>query len=102
MLIRGRAKGAELSSARSKMTYEMVSLVGAVLGGALAGAIFSRIWAAVSDEAQAPAPTALDRNIREVLIASALQGAVFGVVKAILSRITARGYQQFTGDDPER
>lgn len=77
MLTRDRAKGAQLGSARSTVTYELVSLVSGVLGGALAAAIFNRIWRAVSDENEAPEPTALDRNIREVLVAGALQGAVF-------------------------
>ncbi|MGH3783072.1 MAG: DUF4235 domain-containing protein [Pseudonocardiaceae bacterium] len=102
VLIRGRAEGAELTSARHKMAYELVSLLGGVGGGALAGAMFSRIWGAVSDDGEAPEPTALDRSVSEVLIASALQGVIFGVVKAVFDRIIARGYRQLTGDDPER
>ncbi|MGH2619675.1 MAG: DUF4235 domain-containing protein [Anaerolineales bacterium] len=98
VVIRDRAKGVQLGSARSKVTYELVSLVSGVLGGALAAAIFNRIWQAVSDENEAPEPTALDHSIREVLLAGALQGAVFGLVKAALGRITARGYRRFTGD----
>jgi hypothetical protein len=84
------------------MTYELVSLVSGILGGALAGAIFNRIWRAVSDEAEAPEPTALDRGIREVLVAGMLQGAVFGLVKAALGRVTAKGYRRFTGNNLER
>ncbi|MBV8542029.1 MAG: DUF4235 domain-containing protein [Pseudonocardiales bacterium] len=100
-LIRDRVNGAQLGSARSGVVYELVSLVSGVLGGALAGAIFNRIWRAVSDEDEAPDPTALDRNIREVLVAGAVQGAVFGLVKAALGRITARGYRQVTGNAPK-
>ena len=100
-LIRDRASG-EPGSARSKVTYEVMSLGSGILGGALAGAIFNWIWRAVSHEEEAPEPTALDRNIREVLLASALQGAVFGLVKAALARITAKSYRQFTENDPNR
>jgi Protein of unknown function (DUF4235) len=99
-LIRDRARGAQLVSVRSEITYELVSLVSGVLGGALAGAIFNRLWRAVSDEDEAPEPTALDRNIREVLVAGAVQGAVFGLIKAALGRIAAKGYRQFTGKAP--
>jgi hypothetical protein len=101
-LLRDRVKGAQLVSARSDVTYELVSLVSGVLGGALAGAIFNRIWRAVSNEDEAPEPTALDRNIRVVLVAGALQGAVFGLVKAALGRITAKSYRQLTGNTPNR
>jgi F0F1-type ATP synthase assembly protein I len=104
--LRGRivevAERTQLVSARSKVTYELVSLVSGVLGGALAGAIFNRIWRTVAGEDEAPEPTALDRNIREVLIAGVLQGAVFGLVKTALSRLTARGYRQLTGHAPNR
>jgi hypothetical protein len=72
------------------------------LSGALAGAIFIRIWRAVSDADEAPEPTALDRNIREVLVAGALQGAVFGLVKAAMGRMAAKSYRRFTRNDPAR
>lgn len=86
---------------RNKMTYELLSLASGLLGGALAGALFTRLWSIVSED-EAPEPTALDHNIRDVLIAGALQGAVFGLVKAALSRITAQGYRRFTGNALER
>jgi hypothetical protein len=56
----------------------------------------------VAGEDEAPEPTALDRNIREVLVAGALQGVVFGVVKAALSRLTARGYRRLAGHELRR
>ena len=68
-----------------------------LLGGAIAGAVFSRLWRVVSDEDEVPEPTALDRDVRELLLVGALQGAVFGLVKAGLSRITSQGYQRLTG-----
>ena len=101
-VIRDRAKRAQLASALSTVTYELVSLGSGVLGGALAGALFNRIWRVVSDEDEAPKPTALDRNIREVLVAGAVQGAVFGLVKAAMGRITAQGYRQLTGNTSNR
>ncbi|MDQ3764280.1 MAG: DUF4235 domain-containing protein [Actinomycetota bacterium] len=94
---------------RSKVTYELGSLASGLVGGALAGAVFTRVWRAISgaDEQNigrrraddVPEPTALDRDIRDVLLVGVLQGAVFGVVKAALGRITARGYRQLTGHE---
>jgi len=86
----------------SKMTYELLSLASGLLGGALAGAVFTRLWRAVAGAEEVPEPTELDRNIRDVLVAGVLQGAVFGLVKAALSRVTAQGYRQFTGHEFQR
>jgi hypothetical protein len=36
---------------------------------------------------------------KRAIDAGALQGAVFGLVKAALSRVTAQGYRQVTGHD---
>ena len=85
---------------KNKLAYELLSLGSGILSGALAGAVFTRIWRAVSDADEAPEPTALDRNVREVLVAGALQGAVFGLVKAAMGRMTAKGYQRFTRKRP--
>lgn len=82
-----------------KLTYEALSLASGIVGGAAAGVVFTRIWRVVAGEDEAPQPTALDRDMREVLIAGALQGVVFGLVKAALGRITARGYRRFTGHE---
>lgn len=79
--------------------YESVSLASGIVGGAVAGAVFTRVWRAVSDEGEVPEPTALDRRIGGVLVAGALQGVVFGLVKAAVARITARGYRRLTGRD---
>jgi hypothetical protein len=89
-------------SSFDRVTYEVLSLASGILGGALAGAVVTRVWRAVADEDEAPEPTALDRNIREVLVAGALQGVVFGVVKAALSRLTARGYRRLAGHELRR
>jgi uncharacterized protein DUF4235 len=86
-------------NSRSKLIYELLSLASGIVGGALAGAVFTRLWRAVSGADEVPEPTELDRSIRDVLVVGALQGAVFGLVKAAFSRITAQGYRQFTGRD---
>jgi hypothetical protein len=79
---------------RDDVKYRLLSLASGVLGGAIAGAVVTRIWRIFFGTDELPNPTALDRRSREVLIAGAIQGAVFGVVKAALSRITAKGYRR--------
>lgn len=82
--------------------YKVVSLTGSVLSGLLAGAVFSRVWRAVAKADEAPEPAALDHSTREVLLAAALHGAVFGLVKGMVERLAAKGYRQVTGSDPKR
>lgn len=79
------------------LTPKLLGFASGLVGGAVAGALFSRLWRAVSDEDEVPQATALDRGLSEVLVVGALQGAIFGLVKAALSRMTSRGYQRFTG-----
>lgn len=86
-------------SSRDELTYKLVSLASGILGGSLAGAVFTRLWRAAFGAAEVPEPTALNRSIRDVLIVGAVQGAVFGLVKAAVGRITAQQYRRFTGHD---
>ncbi|MBV9092668.1 MAG: DUF4235 domain-containing protein [Streptosporangiaceae bacterium] len=80
-----------------KLLYRPVSMLVSVLGGVLAGAIFKRVWKVAAHEDEAPKSTDAQRNWREVLMAAALQGAIFAVVKAALDRGTAEGTFRLTG-----
>ncbi|MFY9805713.1 MAG: DUF4235 domain-containing protein [Pseudonocardiaceae bacterium] len=85
---------------RSKTTHKVVRLASGIIGGALAGAVFSRLWRALTDEAkEVPEATALDHDLRDVLLAAVLQGAVTGLIKAVLSRITEHGYRRFSAEE---
>lgn len=97
-----RARGLAQRGAADNTVFTLVSMASGILAGALAGALFNRLWKAISGADDVPEPTALDRNIRDVLIAGVLQGAVFGLVKAVVGRITATSYRRFTGNDPTR
>ena len=81
--------------ARDEVTYRLLNLASGLLGGVIADALVSRIWRTFSNTDELPNPAAPDRHSREVLIAAAIQGAIFGLVKAALSRITAKGYRRF-------
>ena len=80
-----------------KVLYKLLSLGASVLGGALAGVIFKRLWKIAAGEDQAPKATDARRSWREILLAAALQGAVFAVVKAAVERGTAEGTRKLTG-----
>jgi Protein of unknown function (DUF4235) len=84
----------------TKMVYKPVSLLISVLGGLLAGAIFKKVWQLAAHEDEAPEATDAGRGWPEILAAAALQGAIFAVVKAALSRGTAAGARKLTGAWP--
>ena len=83
-----------------KLLYKPFSLMFSVLGGLVAGAIFKQIWKLVAGEEDTPNATDADRGWREILIAAALQGAIFGVIKATIDRSAAEGTQKVTGTWP--
>ena len=80
-----------------KLLYKPVSMLVSVLGGVLAGAIFKRAWKTAAGEDEAPKATDAGRGWREVLLAAALQGAIFALVKAAVDRGAAEGTRKLTG-----
>ena len=81
----------------TKLAYKPFGLVVGVLGGLIAGMLFKTVWKTVAREADAPNATDADRGWREVVLAAALEGAVFGAVKATLDRAGASGFARLTG-----
>jgi hypothetical protein len=80
--------------------YKAISLGTSILAGLLAGQIFQRVWRLTTREDEAPKATDADRSWTEVLAAAALQGAVFGAVRAAVERGTAAGTRRLTGTWP--
>jgi Protein of unknown function (DUF4235) len=83
--------------AMMKLLNKAVGMVVSVLGGMLARALFKKIWKTATGEEDAPKPTDARRGWGEILLAAALQGAVFAVVQAALDRGTAEGTSKLTG-----
>ena len=84
----------------ARIVYKPFGLLVSVLGGILASAVFSRLWKAVSGEKDKPKPTDYDRGWGEILTAAAMQGAVYGGVKALFDRAGATGFARATGAWP--
>lgn len=84
-----------------KTLYKPLGLLVGVLGGVAASAVFNHTWKHVSGEDEAPHPTDPDYSWREVLVAAAVQGAIFGLVRAAIDRAGAKGYQKLTGVWPD-
>lgn len=80
-----------------KLLYKPFGIVAGVAAGLLAGAVFKRLWALVGDEEDKPDARDKQRSWLAVVSAAALQGAVFGGVKAAVDRAGATGYEALTG-----
>jgi hypothetical protein len=58
------------------------------------------VWKLAAGQDEAPKATDRQRGYGEVLVAAALQGAIFALVKAALSRGLAHGTRKLTGSWP--
>ena len=84
----------------SKLVYKPFGLVLGVLSGILAGAVFKQVWRRVSGKDDAPDAKESEYGWKEVLAAAAVQGAIFGLVKAAIDRSGARAFEKATGSWP--
>jgi hypothetical protein len=84
----------------AKIVYQPMGLAVSVLGAVMAGVVFKRTWKLVAHEEEAPKATDRQRSWKEVLLAAALQGAVFGLIKATVNRAGAKGFERATGAWP--
>lgn len=84
----------------AKVVYRPLGLIGGVAAGALAGAVVKQVWKFVSNEEEAPEALQSEYSLRSVLVAAAIHGLIFAVIKAAIDRGGARAFQQFTGEWP--
>lgn len=79
------------------MTYKPVGFVLSWAGGSLAGLAFQKAWMAIRHEEDAPDALDKERGWGEVLLAAALQGAIFAVVRSAVDRTGAKAIERSTG-----
>ena len=84
----------------NKLMYKALGIVVSLLASLLAGAIFKKVWKFTPGSDQAPEATDVRRGWGEILLAAALQGVIFALIKAVFERATAEGVRQVTGDWP--
>ena len=57
-------------------------------------------WKQIADEEDAPSALQSEYRMREVVLAAAIQGAIFAATKAAIDRAGARGFTKLTGTWP--
>jgi hypothetical protein len=88
-------------SGKAATVYKPMGLTASIASGALAGAVFKQIWKHIGDDdPEVPKPTDRRRGWGEVLLAAALHGAIFAVVRAVVDRGGAAGFARLTGSWP--
>lgn len=84
----------------AKMAYKPMGIGGSVLAASAAGAVVRQIWRRVAHEDETPGPLQAESSLGRVLIAAAIQGMVFAVVRALIDRGGAKFFEKLTGEWP--
>jgi chorismate-pyruvate lyase len=84
----------------AKLAYRPIGLLGGILAGVVSGTIFKQVWKRVADADDAPDALQSEYSVREVVLAAAIQGAIFAATKAAIDRLGAQGFTKLTGSWP--
>lgn len=89
-------------STSAKILYRPVGIVSSIVGGLIASLLFKQVWKRVSPADHDDPPGALQSEypFKEIILAAVLQGAIYSVVKTVIQRQGARGFQRATGEWP--
>ncbi|GGS69279.1 DUF4235 domain-containing protein [Streptomyces cinerochromogenes] len=79
------------------LVYQPVGFVLSWAGGALASMAFRKAWTGIRHEEDAPDALDPDRGWGEILLAAAVQGAIFAVVRSAVDRTGAKAIARSTG-----
>ena len=95
-------RGEKPTSTSAKILYQPVGIISSIVAGVVAGRIFEQVWKRASAGEGADAPQALQSEypMREVVLAAAVQGTIFAMVKAVVQRGGARLFERWTGEWP--
>ena len=84
----------------AKLAYRPIGLIGGIAAGIVSGAIFKQVWKLVANEEEAPDALQSEYRMRDVVLAAAIQGAIFAATKAAIDRAGAQGFTKLTGAWP--
>jgi uncharacterized protein DUF4235 len=79
-----------------KLLYKPFGIILGILAGLAGRQAFNFVWGKIDDQEPPEATTAM-APWAKVLGAAALQGAIFGAVRAAVNRGGAKGYEHLTG-----
>ena len=83
----------------AKLLFIPVSIVGSLIAGAVSRKIFDQVWGLV-DEEEPPDSKHRDIEWGKLVLAAAIQGAIFRVMKEASDHYTRRAFYRTTGSWP--
>ncbi|MCT7353547.1 DUF4235 domain-containing protein [Streptomyces sp. 15-116A] len=86
--------------AKLPMAYKPIGFALSWTGGTLAGLAFQKTWKVIRHEDNAPDALDRDRRWGEILLAAAIQGAIFAAVRSAVDRAGAKAIERSTGTWP--
>jgi hypothetical protein len=84
----------------AKLAYRPVGMLASIAAGSIASAVFRVLWRKIAHEDEAPQALQSENTLGKIVLAAALEGAIFAVVRALIDRGGARGFQKITGTWP--
>jgi hypothetical protein len=84
------------------LAYQPVGFLLGWASGALAGMAFRATWKAIRHEDDAPDALDEDRGWGEILLAAAVQGAIFAAVRSAVDRAGATANESSNGTWPAK
>ena len=82
-----------------KFAFVPVSVVSGLVAGQLSKKIFDLVWGRIDDQ-EAPHPKHREIDIRKLVIALWIEGALFRVIKGLVDHGSRHGFEKATGSWP--
>jgi hypothetical protein len=89
-----------------KILFAPVGIISGLIAGQIGKKIFDQVWGVI-DDYEPPKPKTRDSTWLKVILAAAVQGAIFKGTRAAVDRTTRKGFESLTGtwpgeEEPER
>lgn len=84
----------------ARIIFLPFSIVTSLIAGAVATKLFERAWALVAREEEPPGADDPDAAVGRVIVATAMQAAVFSVTRTLFDRGARRWFQRTLGTYP--
>lgn len=82
-----------------KLIFAPIGIVAGLLAGLVAKKGFERLWAVI-DDTEPPEADQREATYPKLIVALAVEGAIFGLTKGVVDHATRSGFARMTGAWP--
>jgi len=83
----------------SKLLFVPFSVIGGILAGIVGKKTFQALWGAIDDQ-EAPEPEHRYVNLKKLIVALLLEGAIFRAVRGLFDHGARQAFSKLTGSWP--